>query len=60
MKEFKVATYDQHLWFEDDHHLQLEGNDKTLAQLNVYPETTLLLRVSQWLFVYFSTKSQNE
>lgn len=38
-----MAPYDQHLSLDD---VPLENNDKTLAQLNVYPGSLLMLRVS--------------
>ncbi|KAI1301417.1 Ubiquitin carboxyl-terminal hydrolase 48 [Halotydeus destructor] len=44
MDKFKVATYDQHLSVND---VPLENNDKTLAELNVYPDSFVLLRVDE-------------
>ncbi|RWS31767.1 ubiquitin carboxyl-terminal hydrolase 48-like protein [Leptotrombidium deliense] len=41
MSEFKVATYDQHLYLNDS---PLEGNEQTLASLNVEPNSLIYLR----------------
>jgi hypothetical protein len=43
MKLFSVATFDQHLTINDR---TLVGNDKTLAQLRVEPQSIITLKVS--------------
>lgn len=47
MSEFKVATYDQHLYLNES---PLEGNEQTLASLHVEPNSLIYLRVS--IFIY--------
>lgn len=48
MKIFKIPPYDQNLSLNE---LQLEGNEKTLAELNIIPNSLICLRVGCFLFI---------
>lgn len=46
MSEFKVAPFDQHLYLNNCAPFERSDNDKTLAQLNIFPDSVLSLVVS--------------
>ena len=48
MREFQVPTYDQRLTLEQT---ELMDNEKTLADLNILPGSSILLRVSALVFI---------
>ena len=43
MNVFKVPPYDQNLFLND---IPLKGNDRTLAELNIIPNSLIYLKVS--------------
>lgn len=44
MEEFKVPTYDQHLLLNE---IPLEGNDLTLSELNIVPNSLICLKADE-------------
>lgn len=48
MEEFKVPTYDQHLFLNEK---SLEGNETTLSELNIIPNSLICLKVMKWVIV---------